>query len=301
MDVVVIVTEFKQTLSARGYSRATVKTYSKHLSYFNRWLLDNQITDLKQVTGQVITDYQGAVQKKPLAMETKALYIRAIKRLFEYLIETNRLLINPAENIVETCRKNRKLAPVLSLDQVKRLLAQPNLSINTGIRDRAVMEVLYSTGIRINELVNLCIYDAELKDQVLYIRKAKGRVQRVVPLGKTAGMYLKQYLTNIRPCWARKNPRQRKLFLINTGRALNSNAARAFIRRYRLDAGIKIPVSPHTLRRSCATHMLRKGADIRYVQALLGHSCAKTTQIYAQVACADIKQTHSKTHPGKSL
>lgn len=301
MDIVVIIAQFKETLAARGYSKATVTSYSAHLSYFSRWLSDSGIGDLKQVTAKVISDYQAFVQKRKLAAETKALYLRPIKRLFEHLVETNRLLINPAEGIVETDRKNRKLAPVLSQKQVKRLLALPNVSINTGMRDRAVMEVLYATGIRVNELVNLCVYDTDLKDNVLYIRKAKGRVQRVVPLTKTAAGHLKAYLTHIRPKWAKKAPKQNRLFLINTGDALNSNAVRAFMRKYRLDAGIKIPVSPHTLRRSCATHMLRCGADIRYVQALLGHSCAKTTQIYAQTAAADIKQTHSKTHPGRHL
>jgi integrase/recombinase XerD len=301
MDMIVIIARFKQSLAARGYSRATVTSYSCNLSYFNGWLQENNITDLKQVTAKVVSDYQGYVLQKPLAVETKALYLRPVKRLFEHLIQSNRLLINPAEHLVETNRKNRKLAPVLSQKQVQRLLTLPNLSINTGLRDRAVMEVLYATGIRVNELVNLCVYDADLKDNVLYIRKAKGRVQRVVPLTKTAASHLKAYLTRIRPRWAKKAPKQNKLFLINTGDGLNSDAVRAFMRKYRLSAGIKLPVSPHTLRRSCATHMLRCGADIRYVQALLGHRNLKTTQIYAQTAAADIKQTHGKTHPGKHL
>jgi len=239
--------------------------------------------------------------QKPVAPETKALYLRPVKRLFEYLIQTNRLLINPAEHIVETNRKNRKLAPVLSCDQVKRLLDQPNLSTTTGLRDRAVLEVLYATAIRRGELLNLCIYDADLNDHVLYIRKAKNRVQRVVPLTKTAASYVKEYVTHIRPRWAKKQPKQRKLFLINTGDGLNGNALQAMIRKHRLCAKISLPVSAHTLRRSCATHMLRCGADIRYVQALLGHRSLRTTQIYTRVAAADIKQTHNKTHPGKRL
>lgn len=301
MDVVVVITEFKQMLTARGYSPATVAHYRHYLSSFNRWLHDNGITNLKQVTAKVLADYQGYVKQKPIAPETQALYIRPVKRLFEYLVDAGRLLIDPSENIVETCRKNRKMPPVLAEDQVKRLLNQPNLSTTAGLRDRAVLEVLYASAVRRNELLNLSIYDADLKDDVLYIRKAKGRVQRVVPLTKTAAGFVKEYLTRIRPRWADKQPKERRLFLINTGKPLNAGALAALIRKYRIAAKIKTPVSAHTFRRSCATHMLRAGADIRYIQALLGHRSLRTTQRYTRVAAADIKQTHQKSHPGKSL
>jgi integrase/recombinase XerD len=297
MDAVVIIAQFKETLAARGYSKATITLYSMSLFYFNGWLKDKGITDLKQVNAQVIRDYQVAVRQKALAEQTRAVYLRSVKRLFEHLTASNRLLINPTEQIVATRRSNCKLAPVLSQDQVKRLLDQPKLSNFTGLRDRAVLEVLYATAIRRGELLGLCIHDVQLQERVLYIRKAKNRVQRVVPLTKTAASYLKQYLTHIRPKWAKKAPKQRKLFLCNTGKALNGSALQAMIRKHRLDAKIKCTVSAHTLRRSCATHMLRQGADIRYVQALLGHANLKTTQSYTRVASKEIKQTHNRTHP----
>lgn len=301
MDAVVIIARFKETLQSAGYSKATVSSYSRYLSYFSGWLTDNGIGDLKQVNAQKISDYQAFVCAKPLAAETRAVYMRAVKRFFEHLTESHRLLINPAEHIVETDRKNRKLGPVLSQKQIKRILLQPNLSTACGLRDRAVLEVLYATAVRRNELLNLCVHDADLKDNVLYIRKGKGRVQRVVPLTKTAASYVKEYVARIRPRWARKQPEQRRLFLINTGNALTGGALQTMIGKYRQEANIKQPVSPHTLRRSCATHMLRSGADIRYIQALLGHRNLRTTQIYTRVAAADVKQTHNKTHPGKYL
>ena len=301
MDAVVIIARFKETLAARGYSKATVALYSACLSYFSGWLKDKGITDLRRINVQVINDYQTAVRQKPLSEQTRAVYLRSVKRLFEHLTASNRLLINPAQDIVAIRRRNCKLAPVLSQDQVKRLLDQPNVSTTTGLRDRAVLEVLYATAIRRGELLGLCIYDADLADKVLYIRKAKNRVQRVVPLTKTAASYLEEYLTRIRPRWAKKAPKQRRLFLCNTGAGLTGSALQALIRTHRLAAKIKVPVSAHTLRRSCATHMLRCGADIRYVQALLGHANLKTTQIYTRVASGEIKQTHSSTHPGQRL
>ena len=245
----------------------------------------------------MIVAYHAGVMAKPVAMETKALLIRPVKRLFEYLIESHRLLIDPTEGIVETNRRNRKMPPVLTVEEMKKLLEQPNLSLRSQIRDRAMMEVLYCTGIRLDESLSLEVYDVDLKDKALYIRKGKGRRQRVVPLGKTAGSYLKEYLTKIRPRWVKRNRKERKLFLTHGGEPLTGGTVRSFIRRYRIEAGIKKTVSPHTFRRSCATHLVQQGADIRYVQKLLGHSDIKTTQIYTRVRPVDVKQTHNRTHP----
>jgi integrase/recombinase XerD len=230
-------------------------------------------------------------------MESKAHKIRPVKRLFEYLTQTHRLLINPTEGIVETCRKNRKPGTVISVTEMKKLLDQPNLSLRPHLRNKAIIEILYATGIRLDELVSLKVYDVDLKDKVLHIQ-GKGRKQRVVPLGKRAAGYLKEYLEKIRPWWARKSPRERSLFLNHHGQPLSRDSVQAFIRKYRLSAGIKKPVSPHTFRRSCATHMLQQGADIRYIQKLLGHQHLSTTQIYTKVVPAEVKQTHNKTHPG---
>jgi site-specific recombinase XerD len=234
-------------------------------------------------------------------METKALKIRAVKRLFENLEETHKLLVNPCEGIVETCRKNRKIGPVLTMAEVKRLLSQPNLSLKTHIRDRAIMEVLYSTAIRLNELLHLEIYHAELKDKVLYIRKGKGNKQRVVPMGKHAIQYLREYLTGVRPFYAKKNPGERRIFLLNTGLPMTPESVRAILFKYRKQAKIKKSASPHTIRRSCATHLLQNGADIRYIQKLLGHRHLSTTQIYTKIMPVEVKKTHEKTHPGVKI
>ena len=299
MEVTVMIAEFKQHLKTCGYTRATVACYSGYLTLFKHWLLANNITDLKAVTCRVIADYHAQVMARPLAIESKALYIRPVKRLFEHLLASNRLLIDPTEGIVETHRRGCKLAPVLTVEEMQRLLNQPNLSLRSQIRDRAIMEVLYSTAIRLNELLALQVYHVDLADKVLFIKKGKGRRQRVVPLGKQAVKFLKEYLVNIRPRWIKRYRQERRLFLNNRGRAISGANIRFFIRVYRLAAGIKKPVSPHTFRRSCATHLMRQGADIRYVQELLGHVSLKTTQVYAQAAAVDVKQTHAKTHPNR--
>jgi integrase/recombinase XerD len=297
MDVAVVVAEFKQYLSSCGYAPRTVDSYRDNLAPFTAYLKSCGIDDLREVTAAIIEDYQHLVMSRPLAAESKALRLRPVKRLFEHLVNSHKLLINPAEGIVETNRKNRKIGPVLSLDEVKKLLAQPNLSLRPHLRNRAIMEVMYATGIRINELVQLEVYDVDLAEQVIFIRKGKGRRQRVVPLGKPAAGFLREYLEKIRPWWVRKSPRQRRLFINHHGRPMTGDNVRNFLRRYRLAANIKKPVSPHTLRRTCATHLLAAGADIRYVQKLLGHSQLKTTQFYTKVLPVEVKQTHHRTHP----
>ena len=249
------------------------------------------------MTRQAVLDYQATVCAMPLAMETKALRIRPVKRLFEYLVSSHRLLVDPTEGIVETNRKNRTLAPVLTIEEMARLLRQPNLSLRSQIRDRAIMEVLYCSGIRLGELLNLGVYDADLKDKVLYIRKGKGGKQRVVPLGQNACRYLKEYLEKIRPWWVRKKQKERKLFLNHSGSPLQAQSVRCFLRQYRIQAKIQKPVSPHTFRRTCATHLVQNGADIRYIQKLLGHRHIRTTQIYTRIVPVDVKAVHETTHP----
>ena len=299
MDVLVTITEYKQKLRALGYSTKTIDVYRWGLERFREYLLKAKISDLRSVTHRVILEYQAGVIAEPLATETKATLIRSVKRLFEHLVASHRLLIDPTAGIVETCRKGRKIGPVLSIAEIKQLFSQPNLSLKTGIRDRAIMEVLYSTGIRGHELISLQVYDADLQDKVLYIRKGKGRRQRVVPLGKSAAAYLKEYLEKIRARYARKSRKERCLFLTVTGTPMTTNAIRTMLRGHRMAAGITTSVSLHTFRRSCATHLLQQGADVRYVQKLLGHKYLKTTQRYTKIAAVDVKKIHNATHPNK--
>ena len=297
MDVAVIIAEYKCTLKTIGYAQNTIEQYRWGLEQFADYLEKAGIEDLRCVTRQLVVDYQAGLRQRPLAAETKAVLIRSVKRLFEHLTGKHLLLINPCEGIVEINRKQRPIGTVLTVRQMQRLLQQPNLSLRTGIRDRAMIEVFYATAIRCDELVNLAVHDADLKDNVLYIRKAKGGRQRVAPMGEAAAKYLKEYLEKIRPRHGRKNPKLRTLFLNHHGTGLTGNSIRAFLAGYRKSARIKKPITPHTLRRTCATHLLQGGADIRFVQKLLGHKDIKTTQRYTRILPVEVKQMHSATHP----
>jgi site-specific recombinase XerD len=297
MDVDQTIDSFLRHLKAIGYAKTTIINYTRNLQAFVRYLETSKINDLKKVTDRVILDYQQKVMNEPISLESKALKLRAVKRLFEHLVKTHKLLINPFEGIALTSFKGRKIGAVLTIEEMKRLLDQPDLLTEVGMRNRAIMEMLYSTGIRIDEFLSLEIYHADLKDKVLYIRKGKGRKQRVTPMGKNAVKYLNAYLQNVRSHHGRSSPKERALFLNRFGSALSGNSIRAFLTKYRTSAGIIKPVSPHTLRRTCATHLLQQGADIRHIQELLGHERLSTTQIYTKVMPVEVKKTHNRTHP----
>jgi len=299
LDITVVIVEYKRHMKARGYAQNTLACYDYGLRQFAAYLKRADITDLRRVTRDIILDYHASVMDLGLAMESRAIRIRAVKRLFEYLVESNRLLINPAEGIRETYRKNRPMGTVLTINEMKRILDQPNLSMNTGIRDKAVMEILYATGIRANELLNLNVYDIDIRDRVIYVRKGKGGRQRVVPMGGTAARWVKEYIEKVRPRHAAKHPKERKLFLTVEGNPLTRNSILARVHGYAKSAGIGKSCGLHAFRRTCATHMLLNGADIRYVQKLLGHKYLKTTQYYTKVMPVDVKKMHEKTHPNR--
>ncbi len=271
MDIDTAKIRFKHYLESSGYAASTIECYSVYLGYFLDYLRKIEVMDLKQVTHETIRSYQLLVMDMDIAEETKGMRLRPVKRLFGWLLDTHRLLLDPTENIRETSRQNRTVPEVLTVAEMRLLLEQPNLSLRMQIRDRAIMETLYSSGIRLNELVQLTVHDVDLKDKVLHIRKGKGNRQRVVPIGKNAATYLQEYLENIRPRYARKNKQQRRLFLTDQGRPVTGNSIRTSLFHYKKAAGITKTASPHSFRRSCATHLLQQGADIRYVQKLLGH------------------------------
>lgn len=297
MNASIIIKNYQNQLDAIGYADNTIDLYRKGLAEFNGYLARNGINDLRKVNRQVIQQYKEAVMAQANSLETKALKLRPVKRLFEYLVNDNRLLINPTEGLVETCRKNRRIPPVLTVEEVQKIMAQPDLSHRMQVRNRAIMEILYSTGIRLDELLNLTVHDPDLKDKTLFIGKAKGRRQRLVPMGKNSIKFLQEYL-KIRPRYAARNPKENKLFLADNGQPLRPEPIRQAIRDYRIKAGIGKTVSPHTFRRTCATHLMQQGADIRFIQELLGHSRLSVTQLYTRVMPVEVKKSHELYHPG---
>lgn len=293
------VTSLLAHLRLRQYSPATLDNYSDQLKRFGVWLAAQPYLDLRQITRRAIDAYQSHVKTEPIGIETQALRLRAVKRLFEHLTASGQLLFNPAEHIVEMRRRARLPKPVLTHKEVDKLLSCPNTSLPLGIRDRALLEVLYATGIRVGELEQVTVHHVDLNLGTLQVRHAKGGRARVVPLGQTATRWLREYLTQVRPRLARRRPFERALFVVIGGKPLLQTQIRALVQQYRLAAKIKKAVTPHGLRHTCATHLLQAGADIRAIQQLLGHIRLDSTVIYTRVAPIEIKAMHQQYHPNE--
>jgi len=298
MNVIIAINRFLKHLAACGYAQSTLKGYARGILAFGRYLEQAGIEDIKQVSEETMRQYQLSLLNSRLAPESRALKVRPVKRFCEYLVQHNLLLINPAGNIVEVSRRRRKFGPVLSEYEMSVLLNQPNRKTLVGMRNRAIMVLLYSTGIRLGELLGLQTNDVDMEGGLLFVRRGKGARHRVVPLGEMAADCLSKYLRKVRPHHHNSHSNGQALFLTAWGRPLSEAVIRSLFRDYKTAAGIDTPVSPHVLRRSCATHLLNAGADIRYVQQLLGHTSLKVTHSYTKVLPVDLKRTHAKTHPG---
>jgi len=289
--------EFRAWLKTRNYRPRSVSTYTVLLSPFWAWLSKEGIADLRTISRAILERYAVHVQSLPVSRSTQAVRIRAVKRLFGCLVENNYLLVDPAAGLRDPSSGQRLPKPVLTQAEIKRLLAQPNTSLKQGIRDRALLELLYSTGLRIGEAVALTVYDVDLDAGLLSVRSGKGGKSRVVPLGHEAVKWLREYLEKIRPRQNRLAPHERSLFLTQQGGAFIRHTIEVIVRQSARAARISKQVTCHTIRHTCATHLLEAGADLVAIKELLGHRRIKTTQIYTRVRPVEVKAMHQATHP----
>ncbi len=287
--------EFKQHLKALGRSPATVKAYTDHARIFIQSL---DASDIKAVNKTHIETYiENLFDAKKYTTGTICVKVRSIKRLFEYLERANRIFINPAESIKEPPKDKTLSRHVLTAKEMQKLLDQPNLGLMTGIRDRSILELFYATGIRLEEMCRLTVFDADLQGGMLRVNKGKGGKDRVVPMGKHAVRCLREYITKARPKLTKNNRKTRKLFVNRYGGAMNKQSVGIMIRTYARQTKLKKKISAHCLRHTFATVLVKNGADIRAVQKMLGHADLATTQQYIRSLGLDIKAVHQKTHP----
>ncbi len=305
---------FKEHLRVKNYSLTSITAYSEHLQGFFEYLDENKITDIKRITRDMLKAYQLKLTESKgkrcsrYTVSTISIKVRTVKRFFLYLEETNCILINPAEGIKEPKKETRLPKVILTEGETRKILDQPNLSTMTGIRDRTALEVFYSTGIRLEEMLNLTIYDPDLQGGLLRVNKGKFAKDRVIPLGRHAVKFLKEYITHVRPHHTRKRSKNtehrtqtkeqtRNLFVNNSGRPLSKQVIELMVRNYAKKAGIQKKVTPHVFRHTFATELVRNGADITAVRKMLGHADLSATNIYTKVAGTDVKKTHSNHHP----
>lgn len=289
---------FISHLKVKNYADSTQHHYSDMLKLFKTFLEERGIGDVRQITKNDIHDYQAKINQKKLSRSTKALRIRAVKRFYEYLVNEDCLLINPCAGIVEMPGGHRLPRILLTPQEAEKIIQQPDTGVMVGIRDRAILELLYSTGIRVGECEGLEVYDMDTKEKLVQVMRGKGSKERIVPMGEDAAKWIKEYQQKVRPRSSLLKPHERNLFLSIRGKPLNHKIIRGIVHKYTKQAKIKKKgISCHTFRHLFATELIRNGADIVSVQKLLGHKDIRSTTIYTKVVPTDIKDTHKKTHP----
>ncbi|MEP7004584.1 MAG: site-specific tyrosine recombinase XerC [Sphingomonas bacterium] len=299
-------TRFLSALAVRNYSPATIEDRRHGLTTFILWCGERGIERPYEVTKPILERFQRHLyyhrksNGEPLTFRTQAQRMIPIRAWFKWLTRENHILSNPASEL-ELPRPERRLpAVVLSADEAEAVLAVPDIAAPLGLRDRAMLELLYATAIRRGELIALKLFDVDYARSTLIVRQGKGNKDRVVPLGERARAWLVAYRDRVRPgLVVGRDPGI--LFLSRDGRPLEAKRLSEKVRGHVAAAGIGKPGSCHLFRHTAATLMLEGGADIRFIQALLGHESLETTQIYTRVSIAKLAEIHAATHPGARL
>lgn len=289
----------------KGFAETTLRVRRVHMEMFLAWCRRNRTTDPTHVTSASLESYQRYLfdyRKKdgqPLAVASQHCRLAPLKVWFKWLAQRNYIPQDPAAEL-ELPRVGYKLPSVLNKEEAEVVLQQPNLRALFGTRDRAILEMLYSTGMRRMELLHLRLYDVDKKHGLVAIREGKGKRDRIVPVGERALYWLDQYLlaTRLRIV---KQPDDSIVFLTAAGKPFTPNHLSWLARRYVKAAGISKTGACHIFRHTMATLMLEGGADIRYIQAMLGHVRLDTTKIYTHVSIRMLKQIHTTTHPAARL
>lgn len=295
---------FLEWRTVQNYSADTVKHLRESLRLFVLWAQERDLHQPMQITRVLIERYQRHLfyyRKKdgqPLSNHVVLGRLLALRNFFKWAARKNHILYNPAGDIELPRLEKRLPKHILSATEVETIMAQCKHNEALGIRDRAILETLYSTGMRRLELAQLKICELDHERGTVTIRQGKGKKDRVIPIGKRAIAWIKRYLEEVRPSLVRE-PDEGILFLTNRFSPFNPDALSQLVRDYIDAANIGKRGSCHLLRHACATLMLEGGADIRFIQALLGHADLNTTEIYTRVSIAKLKEIHTATHPAR--
>jgi integrase/recombinase XerD len=300
------IARFVEWLRVRNFSERTAHSREYQLDRFAAWA---EIRDIKRpadVTRPILERYMRHLYHRrkedgrPLSASAQMSAIGSVRAFFRWLNKQNVLLSNPAADLDLPRTERRLPRGVLTVEEAERVIAEPDIRTPMGLRDRAIVEVFYSTGMRRTELAGLELFDIDADRGTVLIRQGKGKKDRMIPIGERALAWVDRYLVDVRPHHA-INSAERALFLTATGEAFVPESLTLLVARYVDAAQIGKRGSCHLFRHTAATLMHENGADIRFIQQLLGHASLRTTEIYTQVSIRKLKQVHSETHPGARL
>lgn len=297
---------FTRWQEEKDYSHHTIDARERTLRVFAAWAAERGLIRPQEVTKPILERWQRHLflyrkaDGEPLTTRSQIAHTQPLKAFFRWLARDNHILYNPASEL-EMPRIGRRLPRnVMTVAEAEKVLAVPNVGVPIGVRDRAMLETLYSTGVRRQELTELNLYDLDAQRGVVMIREGKGKRDRVIPIGARALAWIDKYLEDVRPDLA-SGADDGTLFLSNVGQALGSARLAEIVRECVVDSGIGKRGSCHMFRHTMATLMLENGADIRFIQAMLGHADLSTTEIYTQVSIKALKTVHTATHPARPI
>ena len=279
----------------RNLSSNTIAAYKNDLTRYYNYIKEYKITVPSKITVRVIRKYINTLAGLGMSENSMARNISTLRSFHGYLHDENLIDDNPTQ-FIQAPKLAMKLPEILEVNEIEKILTQIDLAKNKGIRDYAIIEILYSTGVRVSELINIKQKDIFLKEKLVIVF-GKGKKERIVPFGKKAHHSISRYLTESRPELSQKRKSKDMLFLNMRGTPISRMGIWKIIKEYVTQAGIKKPVSPHIFRHSFATHLLEGGANLRAVQEMLGHSDISTTQIYTHLDKEFIIQQHKEFHP----
>ena len=278
----------------KGASLNTLEAYSRDLNRYAGFMIQRSIEDISDITSDDVVFFLEDLKRDGLTASSVNRSLAAIRGFYKYLLRENTVAGNPVSDI-EPGRVWMRLPDTLSADEMNLLLTQPDTNSPLGIRDKAMLELMYATGVRVTELISLTINSVNRQAGYL-VTFGKGNKERIVPIGETALNCLRRYLGSARPGFL-KGKTTSILFVNRSGNGLSRQGFWKVVRKYADKAGLQKKVHPHTFRHSFATHLLEGGADIRSVQVMLGHADISTTQIYTHVTTKRLKEIHKRYHP----
>ncbi len=279
--------------NVRHKSSNTVESYKRDVTQYITYLNESGIQDATLATKTTILSYLLSLQKKGKANSTVSRSLASLRSFYLFMMQNGMVSSNPTSNL-EAPHVEKKLPQILSGSDVERLLEQPEPSDNKGIRDKAMLELLYATGIRVSELINLDISDVNL--QMSFIRCRGGKKERIIPMGNKAKEAVGYYINNAR-AYMIKSDGEMALFVNCSGMRLSRQGFWKLIKYYGAKAGIKAQMTPHTLRHSFAAHLLENGADLHSIQEMMGHADISSTQVYSRALNSKLKDVYAKAHP----
>jgi integrase/recombinase XerD len=278
-----------------GLSENTIKGYKSDLRNFSNYLKNRDIKRFQDLRANMIVNYIEKEKQRGLSENSISRSLVTVKMFYKYMITEGEISRNPMSHI-NSLKLQKRLPEVLHYKAVEKMLQTPNCNEKLGMRDKAILELMYATGARVSEVASIKVSWVSL-DYGFIRCQGKGSKQRIVPIGTKAVNSVRRYLGEVRPKLLRKDRDNDTLFLSRTGKKLRRENIWSIVKKYAIFAGIKSNISPHTLRHSFATHLLEGGADLRSVQEMLGHANISTTQIYTHIDRKYLKSVHQKFHP----